>query len=253
MGHNRKMKVLPSVLILAANGQGMGDGYTAGAGLPIDDILRRLKNLKKWGNECAANINGKRNINRKIYNFDRNAVRYWNFHNDELDALDTPDHWCDDHEDQPWCQEGNGPQSDDRTISTENPCECLWRVGRAYTNFYTRGFGDDGKPHTKAKHMWRQMNNRLEKSYGCDFSNMGYNNPKPTDPPTEPPTQPTVPYPDDDPTEPTPSCPDGWTKFDDEDRCFKTKCQDSAMLHIAANEQCQDWSADLTMVKSAVQ
>jgi len=241
------MKVLPSVLILAAHGQGMGEGYTAGEGKPIDDVLRRLKNLKKWGNECAENLipDAKNNVLRKIYNFDRNAVRYYNNNNADFADVDQPEHWFDHI-------------GVDRTISTNNPCECLWRVARGYTNFYSRGFGENGAPREKAKHMWSQLTKRLEKSYGCDLSNMGYGDPKPTDPPTEPPTEPyptglypTVPT--DPPTEPPAACPVGWTKFDDEDRCFKTKCQKTPMSFDAAQGQCTKWGSMMTMVKSEVQ
>merc|ERR1711981_310443 len=102
------MKLLPSICLLAVDAKYTGDGSK-----PIDDVLRRLGKLKEWGNNCAANLipDAKNNILRKLYNFDRNAVKYYNNHNADFGDVDEPAHWLD---------------LPDRAISTENPCECLY-------------------------------------------------------------------------------------------------------------------------------
>ena len=157
------MKILHSVLIIGATAQADGNNYEGNAPGnipdPINNVVRRLENLKTWGDECAEKLKPpvKNNVRRKLNAMAGKATSFYNKNNGELDDLEVIE-WDD---------------ATDRAINTENPCQCLFFVGKGYFNFFTRGFnGHNGRPRPEVKRIWGKMQERLQKTYGCDFKDL---------------------------------------------------------------------------------
>jgi len=233
------MKLLDSVLVVAATVE--ASNHYGQGNVPINNLVRRLENLKMWGDDCAARLQPpvKNNVLQKLNAMAAKATKFYNKNNGDLDDLEVIE-WDD---------------AKDRAINTENPCQCLYYVGKGYFNFFTRGFdGYNGRPRPEVKRIWGKLQWRLQKTYSCEFE---YSNPNPYPKPTEKPKpkptpQPTKkPKPTPKPTyapKPKPGCPAGWEAFEDDGRCFKTTCGSQGIEWITAQENCQDERAELAQI-----
>jgi len=251
------MKLLDSVLVIAATVEANGNHYGHG-NVPINNLVRRLENLKTWGDDCASRLQPpvKNNVLKKLNAMAGKATKFYNKNNGDLDDLEVIE-WDD---------------AKDRAINTENPCQCLYYVGKGYFNFFTRGFdGYNGRPRPEVKRIWEKLQWRLKKTYSCEFEYSNPNpypkptkgpkptekpKPKPTPKPTEKPKPKPTPKPTEKPTyppNPKPACPAGWDTFADDGRCFQTKCGSRGIPWSVAQNRCFAEKAELAQILTEVQ
>ena len=134
------MKLLACLLAAFAYADSDGDIHPAYEKHPIKDVVKRLDKLQSVGEECRGkliDVNAEKQKTRmqvfhKLFTMDRVARKFYNKMNGDGVDFDL----------QAWADVDKSEF--DRAIATDDPCSCLYLVGRGYHNFFTRGYGHQG-------------------------------------------------------------------------------------------------------------